>query len=90
MQMLLHITTDTADNIQPTTSQFEEGEESTSALRTRILELQATVEEVKKHVHLYCISTSSMSHEIKYMVCHSASPNYRRSVFLFKLYVFLR
>ncbi|KAB5518471.1 hypothetical protein PHYPO_G00166350 [Pangasianodon hypophthalmus] len=47
LQMLLHVTTDT-ENFQPTTSQYEEGEESTSALRTRLLELQATVEEIEK------------------------------------------
>ncbi|KAK3523143.1 hypothetical protein QTP86_020198 [Hemibagrus guttatus] len=47
LQMLLHVTTDTADNFQPSTSQYEEGEESTSALRARLLELQATVEEVE-------------------------------------------
>lgn len=47
MQMLLHVTTDTAENIQPTTCQYEGEDETTSALRTRLLELQATVEEVK-------------------------------------------
>ncbi|XP_053475052.1 protein FAM184B isoform X2 [Ictalurus furcatus] len=48
LQMLLHVTTDTADNFQPSTSQDEEGEESTSALRSRLLELQAVVEEVEE------------------------------------------
>ncbi|KAF4071543.1 hypothetical protein AMELA_G00274530 [Ameiurus melas] len=48
LQMLLHVTTDAADNFQPTTSQDEEGEESTSALRSRLLELQAAVEEVEE------------------------------------------
>lgn len=63
MQMLLHVTTDTADNFQPSTSQDEEGEESTSALRSRLLELQAVVEEVEnKHIHAY---TSANSHEFK-------------------------
>ncbi|KAK2865665.1 hypothetical protein Q7C36_001721 [Tachysurus vachellii] len=47
LQMLLHVTTDTADNFQPTTSQYEEGEDSASVLRARLLELQATVEEVE-------------------------------------------
>ncbi|XP_060772834.1 protein FAM184B isoform X1 [Neoarius graeffei] len=48
LQMLLHVTTDTADNYQPTTSQYEEHEESTSALRTRLIELQAAVEEIEE------------------------------------------
>ncbi|XP_027030231.2 protein FAM184B isoform X1 [Tachysurus fulvidraco] len=47
LQMLLHVTTDTADNFQPTTSQYVDGEDSTSVLRARLLELQATVEEVE-------------------------------------------
>lgn len=56
--MLLHVTTDTADNLQPTTNQYgSEGEEYTSALRTRLVELQAIVEEVENafiymHQHL--------------------------------------
>lgn len=64
LQMLLHVTTDTADNLQPTTNQYEERPESTSALRTRLLELQATVEEVEKtYTHLQTHTNS------KYAVC---------------------
>ncbi|KAI5607329.1 protein FAM184B isoform X1, partial [Silurus asotus] len=48
LQMLLHVNTDTADNFQPTASHYEEGEEPASALRTRLLELQAAVEEVEE------------------------------------------
>lgn len=45
LQSLRRVATETQGNLQPTTSQDVEEEES--ILRTRLLELQATVEEVK-------------------------------------------
>lgn len=47
LQSLRRVATETQGSLQPTTSQDEEEEESASILRTRLLELQATVEEVK-------------------------------------------
>lgn len=48
LQSLRRVATETQGSLQPTTSQDEEEEESASILRTRLLELQATVEEVEE------------------------------------------
>ncbi len=58
LQSLRRVATETQASLQPTTGQDEEEEESASILRTRLLELQATVEEVKTkmitHTHVFC------------------------------------
>ncbi|XP_067297793.1 protein FAM184B isoform X2 [Pseudorasbora parva] len=48
LQSLRRVATETQGSLQPTTGQDEEEEESASILRTRLLELQATVEEVEE------------------------------------------
>lgn len=48
LQSLRRFATETQGSLQPTTGQDEEEEESASILRTRLLELQAAVEEVEE------------------------------------------
>ncbi|KAK7166383.1 hypothetical protein R3I93_006220 [Phoxinus phoxinus] len=48
LQSLRRVATETQGSLQPTTGQDEDEEESASILRTRLLELQATVEEVEE------------------------------------------
>ncbi|XP_062864671.1 protein FAM184B isoform X2 [Trichomycterus rosablanca] len=48
LQTLLRATTEASGNLQPAASQDERGEDSALALRTRLLELQTTVEEVEE------------------------------------------
>ncbi|XP_042571901.1 protein FAM184B-like isoform X2 [Cyprinus carpio] len=48
LQSLRRVATETQGSLQPTAGQDEEEEESASILRTRLLELQATVEEVEE------------------------------------------
>ncbi|XP_059409972.1 protein FAM184B isoform X2 [Carassius carassius] len=48
LQSLRRVATETQGSLQPTTDQDEEEEESAFILRTRLLELQATVEEVEE------------------------------------------
>ncbi|XP_016411200.1 protein FAM184B-like [Sinocyclocheilus rhinocerous] len=48
LQSLRRVATETQGSLQPTTGQDEEEEESAFILRTRLLELQATVEEVEE------------------------------------------